>query len=77
MKDLYKILEIDKSSNKNDIKRAYKKMAFKHHPDKGGDTKVMLEINAAWEILKIKHSFSIILNLFFLNWFGYNLIWKN
>ena len=56
MKDLYKILDIDKSSTLNDIKRAYKKMAFKHHPDKGGDPKFMLEINAASEIVKKKQN---------------------
>ena len=30
----YKILEIDKSTNNEDIKKAYKKAAIKWHPDK-------------------------------------------
>ena len=51
MKDLYKILEVDKSSSTNDIKRAYKKMAFKHHPDKGGTEEKFKEISEAYEIL--------------------------
>ena len=34
MKDLYKILNLDKSCNENDIKKAYKKLAFQYHPDK-------------------------------------------
>ena len=51
MKDLYKILDIDKSSTTNDIKRAYKKMAFKHHPDKGGTEEKFKEISEAYEIL--------------------------
>ena len=51
MKDLYKILDVDKSSTSNDIKRAYKKMAFKHHPDKGGTEEKFKEISEAYEIL--------------------------
>ena len=51
MKDLYKILNIDKSSTTNDIKRAYKKMAFKHHPDIGGTEENFKEISEAYEIL--------------------------
>ena len=51
MKDLYKILQINKSSTSNDIKRAYKKMAFMHHPDKGGTEEKFKEISEAYEIL--------------------------
>ena len=51
MKDLYKILDVNKSSTSNDIKRAYKKMAFKHHPDKGGTEEKFKEISEAYEIL--------------------------
>ncbi len=32
---LYKALGIAKSASQEDIKKAYKKMAIKHHPDKG------------------------------------------
>ena len=34
---LYDVLEINKDANENEIKKAYKKQAMKHHPDKGGD----------------------------------------
>ena len=54
MKDLYKILEIDKSADASIIKKAYKKMAFKHHPDKGGTEAEFKLISEAYEILNDK-----------------------
>ena len=53
--DPYQILKVHPNANIEDIKKAYRQLVKIHHPDKGGDTKVMLEINAAWEILKVKH----------------------
>jgi len=32
--DLYVILELEKSASKEDIKKAYRKMAMKYHPDR-------------------------------------------
>ena len=51
----YQILKIDPNSEPEEIKKAYRKLVKIHHPDKGGDPKAMLEINAAWEILKKKN----------------------
>lgn len=48
---LYKTLNIAKDATGNDIKKAYRKMAMKHHPDKGGDANVFKEISKAYEIL--------------------------
>ena len=51
-KDYYEILGIQKNASKDDIKRAYRKMAHKYHPDKGGgDEKKFKEINEAYQIL--------------------------
>ena len=39
-KDYYKILEVDNKASDADIKKAYRKLAHKSHPDKkGGDEK--------------------------------------
>lgn len=35
-KSLYEILEVESSSSESVIRKAYKKLALKHHPDKGG-----------------------------------------
>ena len=52
IKDPYQILKVHPNTKIEDIKKAYKELVKIHHPDKGGDLKVMLEINAAWEVLK-------------------------
>ncbi len=54
-KDPYKILKVHPSAKLEEIKKAYRKLVKIHHPDKGGDSAIMLEVNSAWEILKTKH----------------------
>jgi len=48
---LYETLEIEKSADAKEIKKAYRKLSRTHHPDKGGDGHKFKEINAAYEIL--------------------------
>merc|ERR550532_1824269 len=47
----YKTLEVDKGASEPDIKKAYRKLAVKHHPDKGGDPEKFKEITRAYEVL--------------------------
>lgn len=52
MKDYYKILGVDKSASKDDIKKAFRKLAHEHHPDKNkGEDAKFKEINEAYTVL--------------------------
>ena len=51
MDKYYKILGLDRSASQDDIKKAYRKMASKYHPDKGGDTAKFQEVEEAYRIL--------------------------
>ncbi len=50
-KDYYKILGVEKGASKEEIKKAFRKAAMQHHPDKGGDEKKFKEINEAYAVL--------------------------
>ena len=50
-KDYYKILGVGRTATKDEIKTAFRKLAHKYHPDKGGDEKKFKEINEAYSIL--------------------------
>ncbi|HRY82928.1 MAG TPA: molecular chaperone DnaJ [Candidatus Moranbacteria bacterium] len=53
--DYYNILGVSKGASDDEIKRAYRKLAHKHHPDKaGGDEKKFKEINEAYQVLSDK-----------------------
>ena len=54
-RDYYDILGVNKNSSDDEIKKAYRKLAHKHHPDKtGGDAEKFKEINAAYQVLSDK-----------------------
>ena len=51
-KDYYKSLGVEKSANQDEIKKAFRKKAHVHHPDKeNGDEAKFKEINEAYQIL--------------------------
>jgi DnaJ-class molecular chaperone len=50
-KDLYEVLGVTRDATSSDIKKAYMKLARKHHPDKGGDKGKFQEISKAYEVL--------------------------
>lgn len=49
--DYYSKLGINRSANQDEIKSAYRKLAMKHHPDRGGDEKQFKEISEAYDVL--------------------------
>lgn len=51
MKDYYSILGVARTAAPDEIKRAYRKLASQHHPDKGGDTARFQEIEEAYRVL--------------------------
>ena len=51
MRNPYETLGVGKDSNPEEIKRAYRKLASQHHPDKGGDKATFQEIQSAYDTL--------------------------
>lgn len=52
-RDYYEVLGVSKTASADEIKKAYRKAAVKHHPDKeGGDETKFKEIGEAYEVLK-------------------------
>lgn len=51
-KDYYKTLGVDRNASQDEIKKAFRKLALEHHPDKtGGEDKKFKEINEAYSVL--------------------------
>lgn len=54
-RDYYEVLGVSKNASDDEIKKAFRKAAVQHHPDKeGGDEAKFKEINEAYEVLKDK-----------------------
>jgi DnaJ family protein A protein 2 len=48
---LYEALGVERNASIDEIKKAYRKSAMQHHPDKGGNEAKFKEITNAYEIL--------------------------
>lgn len=56
MSDHYSTLGVDRNADADQIKRAYRKMASQHHPDKGGDTAKFQQVEEAYRVLSDPNS---------------------
>ena len=52
MQDPYRTLGVDRSASESDVRRAYRKLAMEHHPDKGGDPEKFKDITRAYDQIK-------------------------
>lgn len=51
-RDYYEVLGVGKNASADELKKAFRRAAVEHHPDKGGDETKFKEINEAYEVLK-------------------------
>ena len=53
-KDYYEILGANEATTARDLERLYKRMAARHHPDRGGSEEEMKSLNEAYGVLRNK-----------------------
>ncbi|MEX1995215.1 MAG: DnaJ domain-containing protein, partial [Candidatus Saccharimonadales bacterium] len=51
-RDYYEVLGVGKGASADEIKKSFRRLAVKHHPDRGGEETAFREINEAYEVLK-------------------------
>ena len=50
-KDYYSILGVPKTASADEIKKAFRRLAHEHHPDKGGNEQKFKDVNEAYQVL--------------------------
>jgi molecular chaperone DnaJ len=50
-KDYYKILGVSNGASEDEIKKAFRRLAHEHHPDKGGDPGKFKDVNEAYQVV--------------------------
>ena len=51
-KDYYGVLGAERTASRRDIERLYKRLASRHHPDRGGNEEHMKSLNEAYRVLR-------------------------
>lgn len=51
-RDYYEVLGVSKSASPDELKKAYRRLAVQHHPDRGGNETAFKEVSEAYEVLK-------------------------
>src|SRR3954469_25244381 len=51
-RDYYEVLGVGKDASPDEVKKAFRRLAVEHHPDRGGEEAKFKEVNEAYEVLK-------------------------